>query len=67
MLITQKEKLTSTMELVLQWNTCRYVRLRRATFSENVCEQELEEGNYEISFMVKRGHRKVMSTVLRNY
>lgn len=55
------------MELALQWNTCRYVRLRGATFSENVCEQDLEQGNYEISFMVKRGHRKVMSTVLRNY
>lgn len=45
----------------------RYTRFQRATLPENVCEQEPEEENHEISFTVKRGHLKVMSTVLRNY
>lgn len=39
----------------------------RVTFPKNVWKQELEQGKYEISFMVKRGRRKVMSAVLRNY
>lgn len=41
--------------------------IRVLRFPKNVWKQELGQGKYEISFMVKRGRRKVMSTVLRNY
>lgn len=69
--LSDREKLLITLERKVERRrkefSARCTRYRRGTFSENVCEQEAEEGNYEISFTVKRGHREVMSTVLRNY